>query len=155
MSSTAQAAPQVAPQVDFYILADSATAAKSIYACRIADKAFGQGMKVYLRTDTAAECEKLNELLWSFSQGSFVPHAIYDPKNPPATDKYPVQIGIAPAPPECEVLISLSESAPPDFAQFSRIAELVANHADDKKHARNRFRFYRQAGIEPNSHDIK
>ncbi|MDD9822463.1 MAG: DNA polymerase III subunit chi [Gammaproteobacteria bacterium] len=140
-------------QVDFYILAQSDFAEKHRYACRIANKAFGQGMTVFIATEDAAQSAALDKLLWTFAQNSFVPHAVGDGE---AKDRarYPVQIGAGDAPHPFDLLISLRRDAPHDYAQFARVAELIIDDADDKTAGRARFRFYREQGIAPNTHNI-
>ena len=146
----------MAAQVDFYILPHSEAAEKHRYACRIANKAFGQGMTVFIATEDAAQSAALDKLLWTFAQNSFVPHAVCDGE---AKDRarYPVQIGAGDAPhgPNAfDLLISLRRDAPHDYAQFARVAELIIDDADDKTAGRARFRFYREQGIAPNTHNI-
>ncbi len=141
-------------QVDFYILARSTQRDKDQYACRIADLAHGRGLKVYMQTDDAAHAEALDKTLWTFSQGSFVPHAICDSQACDA-ERYPVQIGVGDAPDGCrDILISLKREAPADYARFGRVAELILDEAADKSSGRERFRFYRTNGIEPNTHKV-
>jgi len=140
-------------QVDFYILPQTDPAAKHAYACRIANKAFGQGMTVFIATEDAAQSRAVDKLLWTFAQSSFVPHAVCDgERQEPA--RYPVQIGAGAAPDGFDLLISLRRDAPDSYAQFARVAELIINDADDKAAGRARFRFYREQGVAPNTHNI-
>jgi len=140
-------------QVDFYILAQTDLAAKHAYACRIANKAFGQGLTVFIATEDAAQSQAVDKLLWTFAQSSFVPHAVChgDAKD---VARYPVQIGDGAAPHAFDLLISLRRDAPGDCAEFSRVAELIIDDADDKAAGRARFRFYREQGVAPNTHSI-
>ena len=141
-------------QVDFYVLEGTTPTDKNNYACRIANLAFGRGLKVYMQTDDAAHAEVLDKTLWTFSQESFVPHSIYDGASHDA-ERYPVQIGHADAPDACvDLLISLKHEAPADYARFARVAELILNDAGEKSSGRARFRFYRENGIEPNTHNV-
>jgi len=143
-------------QVDFYILAQSDPAAKHAYACRIANKAFGQGMTVFIATEDAAHSAAMDKLLWTFAQSSFVPHAVCNGDGEAKQlARYPVQIGDGAAPHEFDLLVSLRREAPDDYAKFSRVAELIINDADDKTAGRARFRFYREMGIAPNTHNIR
>ena len=142
-------------QVDFYVLAGADAAAKHHYACRIANKAYGRGLKVYLRTDDPAHSRLLDKMLWVFSQGSFVPHAVCDDARPNDIARYPVLIGHGDAPQECvDLLISLRREVPADYARFARVAELITDQAADKSSGRERFRFYREHGIEPQTHKV-
>jgi hypothetical protein len=64
----------VSTQVDFYLLSDSEPRAALKTACRLAEKAYDQGLKVVVRTDSSAATAQLDDLLWTFSDRSFVPH---------------------------------------------------------------------------------
>ena len=144
-------------RVDFYVLDRAEVAAKYNYACRIANKAFGSGLKVYMQTDDPEQSRLLDKMLWTFSQSSFVPHAICDGSDGQAHDseRYPVQIGCDGAPDECvDLLISLKQEAPADYAKFGRVAELILDEAADKSSGRRRFRFYREQGVEPQTHKV-
>ena len=149
-------------QVDFYVLGGAEAAGKDHYACRIANKGYGRGLKVYLRTGDPQHSRRLDKMLWTFAQGSFVPHAVcddaahnqdHDPDHD--IDRYPVLIGHGDAPPHCaDLLISLGSEVPADYARFARVAELIGAEAADKASGRERFRFYREQGIEPKTHKV-
>lgn len=144
-------------RVDFYVIGRAAIADKYACACRIANKAHAQGLKVYMQTDDPSQSQRLDKLLWTFSQSSFVPHAVCDAGNTNNhnADRYPVQIGSGDAPAQClDVLISLKREAPADYARFGRVAEFIINDAGDKAAGRKRFRFYRAQGIEPQMHEV-
>ncbi len=143
-------------QVDFYVLARAQASDKYNYACRIANKAHEHGLKVYMQTDEAAQSSLLDAMLWTFSQSSFVPHAIHHVAQPASDlERYPVQIGHEDAPDGCvDLLISLRQEAPADYARFGRVAELIVDEAADKSAGRRRFRFYREQGIVPRTHHV-
>ena len=143
----------MADQIDFYLLKQSESSARYIYACRIANKAFGQGMKVYMRTDNVDQSAYLDKLLWTYSQESFVPHTIREQKTDWAS--YPVQIGSQNSGcDDIDLLISLSADVPEDFQRYSRVADLIINDPEQKQWGRSRFRHYRDQGIEPKTHNI-
>ena len=143
-------------QIDFYLLAKTQVADKHHYACRIARIAHSKGMTVFMQTADAAHSELLDRLLWTFAQDSFVPHAVCA-NGEHDSARYPVQIGHAGAPPDCAgLLIPLAREAAPgdDCEKFQRIAEVVLNEDADKAAGRARFRFYRERGFEPRTHNI-
>ncbi|MGI9310071.1 MAG: DNA polymerase III subunit chi [bacterium] len=155
--------PAALSRVDFYVLARARTEDKHAYACRIADKAHARGMTVFMRAEDDAQSESLDKLLWTFSQGSFVPHircAAVSNEDAGADDSanddaiYPVRIGSHAPSRAADLLISLTREAPADYARFARVADLILDHADDKAAGRARFRFYREQGIAPNTHNI-
>lgn len=138
-------------RVDFYI--SNATHADNdlLTACRLADKAFRQGLRIYIHTSNAEQAARLDDLLWSFRDGSFVPHAIAAENN--ATQ--PVIIGHATEPADMrELLINLADDIPNFFSRFERVAEVVNGRADLRDAARERFRFYRERGYALDSHEI-
>jgi len=140
-------------RVDFYILPDSDPAQRPQLACKLAEKAYGQGLTVYVHTTTEAEAVHLDELLWTFRHGSFLPHAL-DSK---VTDEPPpILIGYDHEPSShTDVLINLTAEVPRFIARFERIAELVDQRPEQLAQSRERYRFYRERGYELNSHQLK
>lgn len=61
-------------RVDFYVLSDGGDQYRAVFACRLAEKALGHGMGIYIHTDGAAETGRIDQLLWTFRDGSFLPH---------------------------------------------------------------------------------
>ena len=142
----------VTEQVDFYILGDPDQTGKLRIACQIAQKAYSRGLNVYLQTDGEAQSVELDRLLWTFSQGSFIPHTIAAREHTP-WDDYPVQLGTEMDDLESvDVLINLVTGVPDRYQRFRRIVELVGADADEKSAGRQRFRYYRDQGLEPNTH---
>ena len=141
-------------QVDFYLLGNVDQTGKLKYACRIAQKAFKQGLKVFVQTENSEQCQHLDTMLWTFSQGSFVPHAVVN-EDPENWENFPVQLGsIAPAGEPAHLLISLTADPPNPHTPFNRIVDLITDDPAEKQAGRNRFRYYREQGIEPKTHLI-
>lgn len=138
-------------QVDFYILANAAAGNRKVVACRLADKAYRGGHRVYVHTNSEDEAGELDELLWTFQAGSFVPHARYPVEQAPP----PVLIGHLEEPAvEPDVLINLSDALPRFFARFARVLEIVAPGDGPREQARERFRFYRERGYPLATHEL-
>ncbi len=141
-------------QVDFYILGREDPVNKLKFACRISQKAYTQGLTVYLQTETREQSTRLDALLWTFSQCSFVPHTIAD-RPEGDWDDFPVQVGtFLDGSREADVLISLVEGVPETHSRFRRIVEVVADSPAEKAAGRKRFRYYLEQGIKPNTHHI-
>ena len=141
-------------QVDFYILGNVDKIAKLKFACRIAQKAYAQGLKVYLQTESRQQSEELDALMWTFSQASFVPHTLSDDIGN-CWESYPVQLGsVLESNKDADVLVSLIEDIPKACAQFRRIVDLITDSPSEKASGRKRYRHYRSLGIEPNTHLI-
>jgi DNA polymerase IIIc chi subunit len=135
-------------RIDFYLLAAGEN--PTFFACRLTEKAYRQGHRVYLLTDSVAEARSLDELLWTFRQGSFVPHTVFDQEDPVDASDCPVGIGWGPIPAVYEdVLINLSSGVPEGFERCQRVIELVDPEEPARERSRERFRFYRQRGLDP------
>ena len=141
-------------RVDFYILNDPSTAASERYACRLAEKAIHARLCVFMRTITPEAATQLDTLLWTFRQGSFVPHRLSTQPNH-STLPAPVVIGVNCIPADIQGLcINLAGSIPPDSGNWQRIAEIVSGTDADKAAARDRFRHYRELGCELHTHNV-
>ena len=62
-------------KVDFYILPSAEPSARLDFACKLTEKAWRLGHRVYLHCSDAAQRQDLNERLWRFKGESFVPHS--------------------------------------------------------------------------------
>ena len=82
------------PQVDFYPLGATDRRSRLVAACRLAEKAYEQGLKVAVRTASPAETAEFDDLLWTYADGSFVPHGIW-PTDPEVAALTPVLVGNA------------------------------------------------------------
>lgn len=143
-------------QVDFYILPNDSGDGRLLLACRIADKALQQNQQVLINTDSATDNARLDELLWTFSQGSFVPHRVIDSAAARERPLEPVLIGSGTVPEgdDWHVLINLAADVPDFFSRYRRVAELVDGNPQRREQGRERFRFYRDRGYELNTHQV-
>jgi DNA polymerase-3 subunit chi len=60
-------------QVDFYVLASTGQTAER-FACRLAMMAWEQGHCVLVLTGTESAAQSLDEIMWDFPPGRFLPH---------------------------------------------------------------------------------
>lgn len=117
-------------------------------ACRLCSRAVKQNMKVMVYTPDATILEQFNELLWTFSPASFLPHCgIQD--DPQLINVTPVILSDQ-IPPDIhyDVLLNLHQQHPPLLYQFNRIIEIAGISQEDKLAARERYRFYKDTGYE-------
>lgn len=138
--------------IDFYLLGKNSNGGCDHVACRLAEKAFRLGHRVYMYTDDIDACKRLDELLWTFSANSFLPHTL----DLDAGDRdTPVCIGDQEPPTGfADTLISLSKEVPSFFSRFERVAEVVGASDSEKQQARDRYRYYRDRGYELQTHDL-
>ena len=140
-------------QVDFYVLDERATGNRFTLACRLSEKIYHQGRRIYIHTASDEETRHMDRLLWTFRQGSFIPHGTSGQCDPAVT---PVIIGHQDdAGDEHDVLVNLSPAVPGFFSRFERVAELIDKEPQVVSAGRERFRFYRDRGYPLNKHDIK
>jgi DNA polymerase-3 subunit chi len=142
------------PQVDFYPLSATDRRSRLLTACRLADKAYDQGLKVAVRTASPAETAEFDDLLWTYADGSFVPHVVW-PTEPEVAALTPVLVGSGTLPESHrDVLINLAPDAPADFSAYARVCDVVGGDEDGRKAGRARWRVYREAGCSPEAHPL-
>ena len=138
------------PRVDFYLLSNESGMYK--FACIMASKAWSAGNHVYMYTETEDTAKKLDDLLWTFRDISFVPHEIY---NETENNEVPITIGFGNHfPNHSQVMINLDYKIPEFAEKFSRIIEIVENNEKNKEIARQRYRQYKENDYEIHDHKI-
>jgi DNA polymerase III subunit chi len=140
-------------RVDFYLLESDQNQARWLVACRLLEKAYARGHRVYVFCNHQQDAELLDELLWTFKEDSFIPHNLQGegPEPPP-----PIQIGYGNEPRGFnDILLNLTNRIPPFYAKFRRVMELVANIEAEKELSRANYREYRAKGCELYTHQIK
>jgi DNA polymerase-3 subunit chi len=139
-------------QVDFYLLKGQSANARELFTCKLADKAYRLKHNVYIHTQSQQQATQLDNLLWTYNPGSFLPHGLNGNADPAFT---PVVIGFDDQPREqTEVMINLSDTIPAFFSQFDRVAEIVSGDEAGRAQARQRYKFYRDRGYELKTHEI-
>ncbi len=138
-------------QVDFYVLGDGALTAEQL-ACRLALMAWEQGHQIAVLTETTDLAHKLDELMWDYPAGRFLPHS-----GEPANSRAPVIIGKSdmPIPGDSTVIINLTRTAISEPDRFKRLLEIVPGNPSQRTASRHKFRAYRERGLDPVSHSIE
>lgn len=137
-------------RVSFYILSEQGEGAREAFACRLVDKAWQQGMSVQVRCQDEAALQEMDQLLWRFSDRSFIPHEVA----PAGEDPAPVLLTRAPLSHAADLLVNLTGELPVDFTLHGRVAELVGADEASKLAGRERYRRYREAGAELETFDL-
>ena len=137
-------------QVDFYVLDKVDEHSRYTLACKLAEKAWRLENTIHVHTMSQADAERLDELLWTFRDGSFVPHELVSSGNPA-----PVSIGYGSNTVESrDLLISLCDEIPAFADTFPRIAELVTSEENCRQKSRERYAAYRDQGHTLEMHKI-
>lgn len=139
--------------VDFYILDNDSADARLRHACRLVEAAVEKNLHVFIHSDSDADARKLDELLWTFSQGSFIPHRVLRdaPQTPPIE---PVLIGVnlPPVGERWDLLVNLAADVPEFFSRYERVAEFVERDPAQRGVSREHYRFYRDRGYNLTTH---
>ena len=121
-------------------------------ACRLAEKAWHSGHRVFIHTASNETAAQLDDLLWTFRADSFVPHAV---SHSPADEAPPVLVGGDAAPQgSLDVLINLDENVPVAAKRCTRLAEVVGPDPLSRESARKRYRLYRARGCSLHYHTL-
>ena len=141
-------------RIDFYILQGETGTHLQRLACRLVDKAWQRGMRTLVNVADANTATQLDELLWTFRDISFLPHARSGSGTGGA--RLAALIGCEDEPEEeLDLHINLSPQVPAFFSRFERVAELVDSEPQRRAAGRERFRFYRDRGYPLDTHNLR
>lgn len=139
-------------EIFFYILEDEAANATAYFTCRLTEKAHGEGHRVFIHVADTAQAAALDDMLWQFRQGSFVPHATLEALTTD-DDLTPVVIGTGEPPAGFDdVLINAGGEVGLFFSRFARHNEIVGPSA--MAAARRQYRFFKDRGYPLTTHRI-
>jgi len=125
-----------------------------LYVCKLVEKGFKQKIQpIYIQTKNQKQAEKLDKLLWTFKQDSFIPHTIV---GAPDFDSNPIQIGWS----ENQfctavAIVNLSETIPKSYLDSKKIHEIIDDDEIRKDRARERWKNYKSEGCHLGIHQIK
>jgi DNA polymerase-3 subunit chi len=137
-------------RVGFYVVQAAEPGKRLQVAARLADKAFGQGHRIYINAESREQASALDELLWSFRPSSFLPHALAGEE-----DGHPIAIGWGQDPGNHnDLLINLRLDIPPFFSRFQRVAEVVTQDEASLAALRKSWLFYKERGYQMEKHDL-
>jgi len=152
---SAAATGSVQPQrVDFYVLATAEPRARLLLGCRLVEKAYLAGQRVFVWLADTAALASFDELLWTFSDRSFVPHELL--QEDAQWDECPVLLGCQSCPSEgYDLLLNLDGEPPADaLSRSPRILEILDAEPTGRQAARERYRRYRERGVNLQTHHI-
>jgi len=131
-------------QIYFY----SGSSDKLKTACRLCAKAVQQNMSVMVYTPDMATIKQMDELLWTFSPTSFIPHCRLQEDDSLIKVTPVILSDVIPIDVQFDVLLNLHRQYPPEFDQYKRLIEIAGISQEDKLVARERYRFYKDKGYE-------
>ncbi len=142
-------------QVDYYLLYQAEPQALAYYTCRLLNKACRAGLRIFVLTDSPAQSQFMDTLLWTTSDANFIPHALT--QSAEALDPLTkICIGHAVTSAQgFDMLVNMQTEETLQGEQFERVAELVSSDPEHKKAARKRYAAWRSTGAEQNLHEIR
>lgn len=136
-------------RVDFYAVSNASPMAKLDLVCRVMDKARKANMRVHVLTEDPAQTKALDDRLWTWNESSFFAHETS------ADEDCAITLGHDWSPEQqCEVLINLQSNVPDIFSRYDRLAECIDGDETCRHLGRERYKFYRDRGYEPNFHEL-
>ena len=140
-------------QVDFHILNSADGQRRQVYACRVVEKAWQRGHRIFVRVADDTVAATMDNLLWTFRDRSFLPHTVDGPGAAPE----PILIGTGDGPErgDADIAVNLAPSAPGAPEQFTRIMEIGDQEPETLRAARERFRWYVAQGWQPQHHAVE
>ncbi len=141
-------------RVDFYVLKNAAAKQRWVFACRLTEKAYLSDLSVVIANDTPADARALDDLLWTFSERSFIPHSVCLDGHP-ADPAAKVHLTVPSAsPPAADLLVNLTAQLPADWQRYSRIAEIIDADEERRRLGRERFKMYRGLKLTLQTHQL-
>lgn len=140
-------------RVDFYLLNNNQPQAGWLIACRLIEKAYHRGHRVFVLCDNEDDAKLIDELLWTYKDDSFIPHNLQGEglEPPPA-----VQIGYGAEPRGFnDILFNMATTIPSFHTRFRRIIEIVLGNDTAKEISRQHYRDYRKNRFELHTHPIE
>jgi DNA polymerase III subunit chi len=140
-------------RVDFYVLKSASARQRWVFACRLTEKAYLNDLKIVIVSDTLADAQALDELLWTFNERSFIPHKVcLDAQSvDPATA---VHLTVDTAMPAADLLVNLARRLPAQLQRYPRIAEVIDADEERRREGRERFKAYRDLQLPLDTHQI-
>ena len=140
------------PQVDFYVLKNTEENACNLLACKLAAKALTAQQSMYIHCATQQQAVAIDDMLWSFNDISFIPHALSTAEN---SGDIPILLGYDTIPErQYEILLNLNAEVPTQAEHFKRIIEIVYQDPDAKKSARAHYKTYQERNFPLKSHNL-
>ena len=122
-------------------------------ACKLAEKAWRLENTVYIHAKNSSDAENLDKLLWTFRDGSFVPHGLAGRDD--GTENSPIMVGSDDQDVGTrDLLINLCDEIPPFMEGFARVAELVTSDETCRQASRKLYAAYHDQGHELNTHKL-
>ncbi|HET6632986.1 MAG TPA: DNA polymerase III subunit chi [Rhodanobacteraceae bacterium] len=144
-------------RADFYLLEKSRFSEQPLLlVCELTRKALAAGQPTLILARDAGEAQALDDLLWSFDAEAFIPHRIAGLEGG-IDDDDDADVEVLIATPELDLpprplMVNLRPE--PVTADCDRVLEIVPADNDARAGSRERWRAYRERGVEVHAHEM-
>ena len=122
-------------------------AEKDRAVCRLAHQYYEGGRKVLVLVGSEEQAKRLDALLWTFSQSSFIPHRTWDDGSDPGLDRVLIARDQK-RPEDFDVLILGAPASPPFLRNFTEVADFAEKHDPELlAESRKRYKECQAAGL--------
>ena len=149
MSNRQTQTPSNRPEVVFYILNSAEISARELFMSKLLKKILSEQRRADVVFETQADAQRYDLNLWQFQPQSFIPHSLAH------AEKAPIQLYHEPPTLPChDILLNHQTQFPKAFDRYQRTIEILDQTPHLIDMGRQRFKHYRQLGIEPQVHKI-
>ena len=137
-------------KVNFYILQQQQAKDRDQFACKLVSQLFKQGRKLYLHTADEGCAQAIDELLWAFEPGAFIPHGLLG-----SGEDDTIAIGWGDDPSHHQdVLINLAYDVPSFIGRFDKVAEIVVQAPEIRDPLRASYKYYKDRGYDIKTNEL-
>ena len=134
-------------RVDFFIWPLCEKRYHDLAICNLINSIYLSERCLTVFIEDTAERDRLDRLLWTFEQTSFIPHGV--------DNTYPVELISDSKKANKRILMNLNTSCPLEPEKFEIIVETAGHDESTRSKARSRFKEYKMHGIRVSSHNIE
>ncbi len=144
------------PRVDFYHLPHDNARKLQLFTCRLTEKAWKLGNRIFILCADDMTCQLLDQLLWTWRDTGFLPHAPSTADNAADT---PVLLGAQPpAGADFDLIINPGADISAQIESLTphtrRIAEIIDQNPNRKQAGRLRYSYYDKNNYPLEYHEI-
>jgi len=139
------------PRIDFYKLNSQSRTSVNRFCCQLADKVVKMGNSVFVKTRDETETRLLDDIMWTFNDSSFLPHAILSDTE---DGDVPVIISHNASTARGYLLINLGDELPENTRNFERVAEIINDAPEILHPGRVRYSTYKKDAYPLHYHEI-
>ena len=143
--------PDSKPRIDFYKLNSQNSTSINRFCCQLAEKVVKMGHSVVVRTKDERATHLLDDMMWTYSDSSFLPHARLGDS---ADQDTAVIIGHSASASPAYLLINLSDGRPENIDNYERVAEIINQAPENLQKGRMRYAGYKKDAYTLHYHEI-